>query len=114
LCSDSRRMEFARLWLNEEWYAGVRTEGDKVGLSVFRMSFANADAPHPPQSRPYDRWLRRLLEHICSFSSNKDKAFSQFMVDLPEVPSDEIVRLGEMCLNPDQCVAFVLFLIGYR
>lgn len=58
----------------------------------------------PGLSRPYDRWLRRLLEHILEFSSNKDKSFSQFMVDLPEVPSDEISRLGEMCTNPDQSV----------
>lgn len=52
--------------------------------------------------RPYDRWLRRLLEHIITFSSNKDKAFTQFMIDLPEIPREEIARLGEMCLNPDQ------------
>lgn len=60
-------------------------------------------------ARPYDRWLRRLLEHILEFSSNKDKSFSQFMVDLPEVPSEEIVRLGEMCTNPDQSVLSLPF-----
>ncbi|ORY92427.1 Symplekin tight junction protein C terminal-domain-containing protein [Leucosporidium creatinivorum] len=75
------RMEFARLWLNEEWYTAARRKD---------------------QDRPYDRWLRRLLEHICNFSSNKDKAFSQFMIDLPEIPSEEIGRLCDMCLNPDQ------------
>ena len=63
---------------------------------------------HCQQERPYDRWLRRLLEHILSYSSNKDKAFSQFMVDLPEIPVEEVVRLGEMCKNPEQSVQELL------
>lgn len=37
-------------------------------------------------------------------SSNKDKFFSQFIIDLPEIPSEEVERLGEMCLNPEQYV----------
>ncbi|GAA5867661.1 hypothetical protein JCM1840_006647 [Sporobolomyces johnsonii] len=76
------RMELARLWLNEEWYASVRRK--------------------QTQNRPYDRWLRRLLEHVCTHSSNADKALYQFMMDLPEIPADEMSRLESMCLNPDQ------------
>lgn len=77
------RMDFARLWLNEEWYVEQTSSS-------------------PEKERPYDRWLRRLLEHILSYSSNKDKAFSQFMVDLPEIPVGEVARLGELCKNPEQ------------
>ncbi|CEQ40286.1 SPOSA6832_01874, partial [Sporobolomyces salmonicolor] len=77
-----RRMELARLWLNEEWYASIRRK--------------------QTQNRPYDRWLRRLLEHVCTHSSNADKALYQFMMDLPEIPADEMSRLESMCLNPDQ------------
>lgn len=80
------RMEFARSWLNEEW-------------------FVEGSAKEDTKERPYDRWLARLLEHILSYSSNKDKSFAQFMVDLPEIPKGEISRLGEMCKNPEQCVS---------
>lgn len=54
------------------------------------------------QERPYDRWLRKLLGHIASFSTNKDRSFPQFIIELPEIPDEEIIRLGEMCTNPDQ------------
>jgi symplekin len=39
---------------------------------------------------------------MLAYSSNKDRSFSQFIVDLPEIPLDEIARLGEMCLKPEQ------------
>lgn len=52
--------------------------------------------------RPYDRWLRKLLEHISDHSTNRDNTFSQFIVDLPEVPTDEFGRLCDMCLKATQ------------
>ncbi|KAK4701540.1 symplekin, partial [Phenoliferia sp. Uapishka_3] len=79
------RLDFARLWLNEEWYV----EGNKGVEEI-------------AEGRPYDRWLRRLLEHILQHSSNKDKAFTQFIVDLPTIPNEEISRFGAMCTNPEQ------------
>lgn len=83
-----------------------RCSADRPGaprLSKLCPRIRNLTSPSRAlQDRPYDRWLRRLLEHICNFSSNKDKAFSQFMIDLPEIPSEEIRRLCDMCLNPDQ------------
>lgn len=56
------------------------------------------------QNRPYDRWLRRFLEHVSEASSNQDKELLQFLMDLPEIPLDEIHRLETMALNADQCV----------
>ncbi|GAA5991312.1 hypothetical protein JCM11641_002820 [Rhodosporidiobolus odoratus] len=76
------RTELARLWLNEEWYASHR-----MGET---------------ENRPYDRWLRRFLEHVSAASRNQDKELLQFMMDLPELPPAEIRRLEEMCLNADQ------------
>ncbi|GAA5855379.1 hypothetical protein JCM8547_009056 [Rhodosporidiobolus lusitaniae] len=76
------RTELARLWLNEEWYASHRR---KV-----------------TENRPYDRWLRRFLEHVSKASKNQDKELLQFMMDLPELPLAEISRLEDMCLNVDQ------------
>ncbi|GAA6041092.1 hypothetical protein JCM8097_004714 [Rhodosporidiobolus ruineniae] len=76
------RTELARLWLNEEWYASHRRG--------------------QTENRPYDHWLRLFLSHISRASTNADKELLQFMMDLPELPSAEIVRLEEMCLNADQ------------
>ncbi|GAA5964456.1 hypothetical protein JCM8115_006320 [Rhodotorula mucilaginosa] len=76
------RTELARLWLNEEWFAsrcaGVETD------------------------RPYDRLLRDFLEHISHVSSDKDKQLLQFLMDLPEIPRDEIYRLEAMATNTAQ------------
>ncbi|GAA5909818.1 hypothetical protein JCM6882_002685 [Rhodosporidiobolus microsporus] len=76
------RTELARLWLNEEWYATKRR--------------------NVTENRPYDRWLRRFLEHVSVASKNQDKELLQFMMDLPELPVAEISRLEDMCLNADQ------------
>ncbi|GAA6019541.1 hypothetical protein JCM11491_001331 [Sporobolomyces phaffii] len=76
------RMELARLWLNEEWYASKRL--------------------NQTSDRPYDSYLRRFLAHICETSSNQDTALFQFMIDLPEIPVAELERLEGMCLNADQ------------
>lgn len=67
-------------------------------------SVTQADDMFILQDRPYDRWLRLLLSHITEHSSNKDKFFSQFVIDLPVIPSEEVERLGVMCMNPEQCV----------
>ncbi|GAA5993793.1 hypothetical protein JCM5350_007671 [Sporobolomyces pararoseus] len=76
------RMELARLWLNEEWYASKRL--------------------NQTSNRPYDHYLGRFLSHICETSSNQDTALFQFMIDLPEIPVPELERLEGMCLNADQ------------
>ncbi|GAA5879509.1 hypothetical protein JCM3774_002703 [Rhodotorula dairenensis] len=76
------RTELARLWLNEEWFAsrcaGVQT------------------------NRPYDRLLRDFLEHFSQISSDKDKQLLQFLMDLPEIPREEIYRLEAMATNTAQ------------
>ncbi|BGO96476.1 hypothetical protein NBRC10513v2_003408 [Rhodotorula toruloides] len=76
------RTELARIWLNEEWFAARRRK--------------------QMENRPYDRWLRLFLEHVSAASSNKDKELLQFLMDLPEIPVDEIHRLETMALNADQ------------
>lgn len=90
------RMEFAKLWLNEEWYTEKRDPRPPQPDADI------AEAATNPPPRPYDRWLRLLLEHILAHSSNKDRSFATFIVDLPEIPADEISRLGSMCTNPAQ------------
>lgn len=79
--------------------------------SEYRKSYA-PDQPESPahfglQDRPYDRWLRRFLEHISVASSDKDKQLLQFLMDLPEIPKEEIYRLESMATNADQYVGLV-------
>lgn len=81
-------MEFARVWLNEEWYSGRA-----------RSPQALAEAA---DSSPYGRWLRRLLDYIVEHSSAQDRSFSTFLIDLPEVPKAEVRRLESMCNNAEQ------------
>ena len=104
------RTELARLWLNEEWYACTRRGIVEVRspLSPSR-SLSRSRARTDPlalrrQNRPYDHWLRKFLEHVGVASSNKDRELLQFLMDLPEIPVDEIYRLEGMAVNADQCV----------
>jgi symplekin len=46
--------------------------------------------------------LRDFLEHISHVSSDKDKQLLQFLMDLPEIPRDEIYRLEAMATNTAQ------------
>ena len=85
----SGRIELARLWLNEEWY----TESSSKRISD--------DGPVQRES-PYAIWLHRLLDHISNSAIDKDKgtSFTQFFVDLPEIPKEELGRLAKMCEEP--------------
>ncbi|GAB00040.1 uncharacterized protein L969DRAFT_96650 [Mixia osmundae IAM 14324] len=81
----SARIELARLWLNEEWFT-YRPEPE-VTIS------------------PYETWLNRLLSHAASNAQRSDeghKSFSQFILDLPELPRSEFNRLEDMCRAPAQ------------
>lgn len=84
----SERIELARLWLNEEWYTESRSKLDPQG-DGHRQS-------------PYAIWLHQLLDHISTSSIDKEKgtSFTQFLIDLPEIPKDEVVRLARMCEEP--------------
>ena len=84
----SGRIELARLWLNEEWY----TE------SVAKKKPSRTEA----DQTPYAVWLHQLLDHISNSSIDKEKgtAFTQFFVDLPEIPKEELTRLAKMCEEP--------------
>lgn len=75
------RIELARLWLNEEWFA---------------------DSGDHEEPTAYEVWLRQILDFITTRSMDKDKgaAFTQFLVDLPEIPKAEINRVAKMCTDP--------------
>ncbi|KAK4048377.1 hypothetical protein OIO90_005847 [Microbotryomycetes sp. JL221] len=75
------RLDFAILWLNEEWYSSRRTKF---------------------KDQAYDRWLKAIMDHLTLHTTNKDKALTQFVVDLPELSLAEVERIKDMCLKPNQ------------
>lgn len=77
-------IELARLWLNEEWYTQTNHTNDETAKS--------------PQ---YEPWLRKVLDSISNSSIIKETgaAFTQFFVDLPEIPASEMQRIEKMCLQ---------------
>ncbi|KAK4053378.1 hypothetical protein OIV83_001542 [Microbotryomycetes sp. JL201] len=74
-------LDFAILWLNEEWFSARQSQSKDAA---------------------YDRWLKRILDHLSLHTTNKDKALTQFMVDLPQLPLEEVERIRDMCLKPNQ------------
>ena len=109
------RIELARLWLNEEWYTESLARRRKRGTSpadpAARAGDADGDGDgdgaesHIASTKdtPYARWLRQLLDYISSnavIDKEKGTSFTQFVVDLPEIPKAELGRLARMCEEP--------------
>lgn len=97
------RVELARLWLNEEWYTQATGEDvvPEVGLHDSEKQ-SRADDGIPLQTQPYAIWLKQLIDFITSNAIDKDKtaSFTQFIVDLPQIPKSELQRLARMCTDP--------------
>jgi hypothetical protein len=95
--------------LNSLGYGSTRNGTHRIDEELptcalhFRFLLFRDAHPRDLQNRPYDRWLRRFLEHVSQTSKNQDKELLQFMMDLPELPIAEISRLEDMCLNSEQC-----------
>ena len=110
------RIELARLWLNEEWYTQTKADADadarpltddvRAASSVQKPLFKVAQLSctvmtvFPVQTQPYAKWLRQLLNYISASSQEKGSSFTQFSVDLPQIPKPELHRLAKMCTDP--------------
>ena len=105
------RIELARLWLNEEWYTESLTRRRRRRKSPADSATATEPADgdgaevHSASAKdtPYARWLRQLLDYISSnavIDKEKGTNFTQFVVDLPEIPKAELGRLARMCEEP--------------
>ncbi|KAM0787454.1 hypothetical protein ACM66B_003533 [Microbotryomycetes sp. NB124-2] len=82
IAADARnRLDFAMLWLNEEWFSAKQARSKDAA---------------------YDRWLKKILDHLSMHTTNKDKALTQFIVDLPKLPLEEVERIRDMCLKANQ------------
>ncbi|KIM53908.1 hypothetical protein SCLCIDRAFT_1222437 [Scleroderma citrinum Foug A] len=87
------RLRLATTWMNEEWYNDrIRTAAD-------------------PNWRPnYESWLNQIVSTYQTAlegkaegkPDSKDKAFSRFLLDLPDVPSDVLDMLRELSVESDK------------
>ncbi|KAI6044311.1 Symplekin tight junction protein C terminal-domain-containing protein [Pisolithus marmoratus] len=87
------RLRLAITWMNEEWYNDrIRSAAD-------------------PSWRPnYESWLNQIVStyqtilegKVDGKPDNKDKAFSRFLLDLPDVPSDVLDMLRDLSVEADK------------
>ncbi|MBW0483606.1 hypothetical protein O181_023321 [Austropuccinia psidii MF-1] len=89
------RMPFARIWLTEEWLANPYQSKFDHDLNEISS---------------YGRWLTNLLDYIIenlsSTNSNQPEllkmTLSHFLLDLPYIPERELIRLQELCQDPNK------------
>ncbi|CAG8498982.1 9466_t:CDS:10 [Paraglomus occultum] len=79
------RMELALTWLYEEWYHD----------EIMRQAIPN-------YSPNYPIWFRRLLDSVMPLLERKDKAFTKFLLDAPELLEDIVDRIKIYCNDPDR------------
>ncbi|KAA1136964.1 hypothetical protein PGTUg99_004665 [Puccinia graminis f. sp. tritici] len=94
----SNRMQFARAWLMEEWLAKP-TDPNQFGQPTDLIN-----------STPYERWLTMTLDYIVNNipplnpaqSDSTRPVLSGFLLDLPYLSERELVRLQQMCQDPNK------------
>jgi symplekin len=89
------RHELATLWLHEEWYGDDRKRQAilrKVGKKKVKL---------PP--RQYEKWLTQIMDGLHDVLEPKDKLFTKFLLDIPEIPPNIIKRnIKRYCESPER------------
>ncbi|RDX54248.1 hypothetical protein OH76DRAFT_1398571 [Lentinus brumalis] len=81
----SGRIRLATTWMNEEWY------NDRVRQT------------QDPNWQPnYETWLNQIVAAYQTHAEGKDRTFSRFLLDLPDVPQDVLNLLRESCVEPER------------
>lgn len=52
----------------------------------------------------YETWLNQIVAAYQVHADGKDRTFSRFLLDLPQVPQDILTLLRESCVEPDRFV----------
>ncbi|WAQ81727.1 hypothetical protein PtA15_2A38 [Puccinia triticina] len=94
----SNRVHFARAWLMEEWLAKP-TDPNQFDHPTDLIS-----------ATPYERWLTMTLDYIVNNvppsnpvqSDSTRPVLSAFLLDLPYVSERELMRLQQMCQDPNK------------
>ncbi|KAI0820808.1 Symplekin tight junction protein C terminal-domain-containing protein [Trametes gibbosa] len=79
------RVRLATTWMNEEWY------NDRIQRHQDREWQPN-----------YETWLNQIVAAYQIHADGKDRTFSRFLLDLPQVPTDILTLLRESCVEPDR------------
>ncbi|RPD64406.1 hypothetical protein L226DRAFT_506092 [Lentinus tigrinus ALCF2SS1-7] len=81
----SGRIRLATTWMNEEWY------NDRV-----------QQTQDPDWQSNYETWLNQIVAAYQTHAEGKDRTFSRFLLDLPDVPQDVLNLLRESCVEPER------------
>ncbi|KAI0629295.1 Symplekin tight junction protein C terminal-domain-containing protein [Trametes polyzona] len=79
------RVRLATTWMNEEWY------NDRIQRQQDREWQPN-----------YETWLNQVVAAYQTHADGKDRTFSRFLLDLPQVPQDILTLLRESCVEADR------------
>ncbi|KAH9935928.1 Symplekin tight junction protein C terminal-domain-containing protein [Epithele typhae] len=79
------RVRLATAWMNEEWY------NDRIRRLQDRDWQPN-----------YDTWLNQIVAAYQTHADHKDRTFSRFLLDLPQVPQDVLNLLRESCVEAER------------
>jgi hypothetical protein len=110
------RVGVATAWMNEEWYNDrVRSERDRNFVSSPPLTKTVHESSHgkcahgdvnlmnfPTQRPNYETWLNQIVAAFNTHLDAKDRTFSRFLLDLPEVPMDVMALLRELCVEPER------------
>ncbi|KAF9045824.1 hypothetical protein BDZ89DRAFT_1188893 [Hymenopellis radicata] len=81
------RIRLATTWMNEEWY------NDRI-----RQKKEEKEKTWRPN---YETWLNQIVSNYQAILDGKDRSFSRFLLDLPDIPSDIFILLRELCVEPE-------------
>lgn len=118
---DHGRLEFATIWLNEEWYNDRKYSSSPSSSAPPPASpttpSVSPSNPTPTRQPQYPTLLTTLLKTYISSSqiSPKDRTLQLLLLDLPEVPGSVLEELKGLCLIPDRWVyVFLISKFGIR
>ncbi|ORX54640.1 hypothetical protein BCR36DRAFT_282231, partial [Piromyces finnis] len=89
------RHELATLWLHEEWF------GDDKRIQAILRKVGKKKVKLPP--RQYEKWLNIIMDGLYDVLEPKDKLFTKFLLDIPEIPVNIIEKnIKKYCENPNR------------
>jgi symplekin len=80
-----RRIDIAVGWLSEEWY------NDRI-----QSGNGSSSAPH------YERMVNKLLDGIIPYLDARDKVFTRFLSEIPDITLDVLDRVKGLCRDPER------------
>lgn len=54
------------------------------------------------QRSNYETWLNQVVSRYETLLEGKDRSFSKFILDLPDIPSDIFTLLRELCIDMER------------